>query len=430
MANRVFGFASGKKDIVVVALVSACASGCPPPEADVPTAGSAVPIPEQAPTALAAPPVAVGRAELKVLYRDDWFGGTTLLGVDPSGPRAVVRLESETPKRLAIDVIDLGHGVRSDRWDVADEMTRAALLGRGFALSSSSSDSIVKFARLMGSLGPWHMRASLPAPTFAVSPDATTILFGAPPADGRDGDWLMSVDRDGRNPKRVDEGLRASYSPTFAPDGLHFAFRGCTSSPCDYGLFIAQLGQKPRRVGGLSGSTPPVFSKSGESLFAVGDSTKQRGARCLYKAPVAGFGSPQPITCVTGLEDVGFVEDPEGRTGVLSGVRGVPGQQEVVLTWVLLEDGTVLQVHTVARAVGAGIMNGAGLLALPMQKGALSFVDLVNDKRVLVPDSEGWFFGFDTTRWIGDSLVLMRKPPGTKGFELVAVDARALLKKE
>ena len=75
-------------------------------------------------------------------------------------------------------------------------------------------------------------------------------------------------------------------------------------------------------------------------------------------------------------------------------------------------------------------MNGAGLLALPMQKGALSFVDLVNDKRVLVPDSEGWFFGFDATRWLGDSLVLMRKPEGTKGYELVGIDARALLKQQ
>ena len=428
MSDRVFSFS---KDKLVLALVFLCASGCPPPEAEVPLAGPStafcpVPVAIQAAPA----PSAAGRPELRVLYRDDWFGGTTLLGVDAKGPRAIVRLESENPKRLAIDIIDLAHGSRIERWDVKDETTRAALLGRGFALSSSPSDALLKFARIVASLGPWHMRASLPAPTFAVSPDSTSILFGSPPADGRDGDWLMAVDREGKNPRRVDEGLRASYSPIFAPDGSHFAFRGCTSSPCDYGLFVAQLGQKPRRVGGVAGSSPPVFSRSGESLYAIGDSTTKRATRCLYKALVGGVGSPQPITCVTGLEDVAFVEDPDGRTGVLSGVRGVPGQQEVDLKWVLLEDGAVLQEHTVARAVGGGIMNGAGLLALPMQKGALSFVDLVNDKRVLVPDSEGWFFGFDATRWLGDSLVLMRKPEGTKGYELVGIDARALLKQQ
>lgn len=399
--------------------------GCPPPEPELPPPAPLPPVTVAPPTA-PVPGSSPTSEHVKVFYRDDWFGGVTLLGVDPNGPRAIVRLESESPKRLVIDRIDLAHGARVDRWDVTDDTTRSALLGRGFALSSSSETSVVRFADLMASLGPWHMRPALPAPTFAVSADKTAILFGAPPADGRDGDWLMAVDRSGKNPRRVDEGLRASYSPVFSPDGSHFAFRGCTSSPCDYGLFVAQVGQKPKRVGGVSGSTPPVFSKGGDSLFAVGNGGKP-SARCLYKAFVGGVGAPQSLTCVSSLEDVSFTEDPEGRTGVLSGVRGVPGQQQVDFTWVLLEDGTVLQQHTVDRAIGSGMINGAGLLALPMQKGALAIVDLVNDKRVIIPESEGWFFGFDTGRWLGDWLVVLRKPAGSKGYEIVGLDARDLL---
>ncbi len=407
-----------------LAALALALGGCPPPEADAPIAAAPPPpmLPAPAPPS-AAPPRG---QRVKVLYRDDWFGGVTLLGIDANGPKAAVRLESESPKRLAIDLVDLEHGVRTDRWDVTDDVTRSALLGRGFPLSSGQEGSVARFAKLMASLGPWHMRPALPTPTFAVTADRSAILFGAPPADGRDGDWLMAVDRDGRNPKRVDEGLRASYSPVFSPDGAHFAFRGCTSSPCDYGLFLAQLGQKPHRVGGISGSTPPVFSKSGDALYVVGNGSRS-GTRCLFKASVGAAGSPTSLQCVAGLDDVSFTEDPEGRTGVISGVRGVPGQQHVDFTWVLLEDGTMLQQHSVDRAIGGGMLNGAGLLALPMQKGALALVDLVNDKSAVVPESEGWFFGFDSGRWLGDWLVVMRKPEGSKGYEIVGLDARDLL---
>jgi hypothetical protein len=373
-----------------------------------------------------APPPSARYPHIEVVYRDEWFGGVTLLGIDEHGPKATVRLESESPKRLVLDVVDLARHAAVERWEVTDDATRAALLGRGFALSASGDGAVARFAKMMGALGPWHMRPALPTPTFAVSPGRDVVLFGAPPADGRDGDWLMAVDGDGKNPRRVDEGLRASYSPVFSPDGTHFAFRGCTSSPCDYGLFSAQLGGKPRRVAGLSGSTPPVFSKNGDSVLAVGNGARA-GSRCLFKTLVAGIASPQSLVCVNGLEDVSFSEDAEGRTGVVSGVRGVPGQQEVKFTWVLLEDGTVLQEHTVDRAIGSGILNGAGLLALPMQKGALAIVDLVEGKRAIVPESEGWFFGFETARWVTDTLYLLRKREGARGYEIVALDARGLL---
>ena len=410
--------------VAAIALASG-AFGCPPEEARAP-----VPKPSAPPPAAPAPePIATAspqKGEMRIYFRDDWFGGVTLLGVDPNGPRAILRLESEAPPRLAIDSIDLERGQRVERWDVESNDTRRALQGRGFALTSAFETDLVRFAKIIGTLGPWHMRPSLPAPTFAVNGDVSTILFGAPPADGRDGDWLIGVGKDGKNPQRVDDGLRASYSPVFSPDGFHVAFRGCTLSPCDYGLFLTQLGGKPRRVSGLAGSTPPVFSKTGEVVYAVGNGPRA-GTRCLYKASVTGSSTPSSVACVQGLTDVSFVEDPDGRTGVLSGVRGIPGQQSVDFNWVLLEDGTVLQTHMIDRAIGSGVINGSGLLALPMQKGALAIVDLINQKRVIVPDSDGWFFGFDTTRWLGDWLVLLRKPEGLKGYQLVGLDARALL---
>jgi hypothetical protein len=128
-----------------------------------------------------------------------------------------------------------------------------------------------------------------------------------------------------------------------------------------------------------------------------------------------------------GARDVSFTEDAEGRTGVVSGVKGVAGEQSVDFAWVLLADGTVLKEATVDRATGGGILNGSGLLALPMQKGGVAIVDLVTGKRAALPESDNWFFGFDTASFAGDDLILLRKPGDKQGYEIVAVNARALV---
>jgi hypothetical protein len=96
----------------------------------------------------------------------------------------------------------------------------------------------------------------------------------------------------------------------------------------------------------------------------------------------------------------------------------------VDVTWVLLADGTVLGSHTVERAVGSSVISASGLMALPMARGAVSAVDLVTGTSTVIHENQGWFFGFEGARWVGDTLVLLRKVEGEKGFQIVAIDVR------
>jgi hypothetical protein len=140
-----------------------------------------------------------------------------------------------------------------------------------------------------------------------------------------------------------------------------------------------------------------------------------------------------------GASYVSFDQDHDGRTAIVSGIRGTPGTQAVELVWVLLDGGTVLDQRTIDRATGGGVLNGTGLVAVPMQKGGLSLVDLINHKTVTLPESEAWFSGFDRAGFSDTTLVLLRKPEGStatsaavdmersQSFEVVSVDARQLI---
>lgn len=362
-----------------------------------------------------------GSNRVRVLYEDDWFGGVTLLGVDATRGRAVVRLESRAPERLAFDVIDLASGKRVDRWEASRDHAKKALEGPWFApLTGSFEGDAKRFAGVLRGLGPWHVRPSIPLPTFAVSAREDAWVFGAPSTDGNNTDWLFASVRGGAS-TRVDAGLVASYSPVMSPDGNTVAFRGCASSPCDYGLFTTKLGaDKPKRATGIQGSTPPVWTARGDAVLAVG---AKGDGRCLFKAAQDG-SLPRQLACVKGLRDVGFAQDPIGRTVAIAGVRGAAGMQSVDVTWVLAEDGTVLATQTVDRAIGSSVLSDSGLLALPMQRGAVGVVDLVTGTSAV--ESDGWYFGFEGARWRGEELILLRKIEGQKGFEIVAVDVKGL----
>jgi hypothetical protein len=399
-------------------LVTAC-EGRRPVEAPL-----AVPAPSTAgPSAspLAAPPTAsASSVNVKVLFAEAWRGSVTLLGVDAEKMHAVLRYEGHGPEHLSFETIDLGTGRKVTSWTATEERARESL-GRPFfrGLSGSFLADSRRFAEILVGLGPWHARPALSTPTFAVSSRGGRFLFGAPATDGSDGDWLFAGGAEGR---RLDVGLRASYAPVFDPSGSAVAFVGCQTSPCDYGLFITRFDEgRPRRISGIHGASNPQW-QGDKSLLTLGTQGKDR---CLFRAPVQ-TGFPSPIRCLPGVEDASFVQDADGRTAVLSGVRGRAGTQRVVLAWVLLADGSLLAEHSVDRAVGASALSDSGLLALPMQRGAVGVVDLIAGTSAVLPEDAGWFFGFDGARWLGDSLVLLRKVPDRQGFELVLIDARTL----
>src|SRR5260221_8359028 len=121
------------------------------------------------------------------------------------------------------------------RGDTPDPPMKKAIGGAGFPASDAIRGDVLKFAAIIATLGPWHMRPALPSPTFATSADRSVVLLGSPASDGSSGDWLLALGGDVTPPRRVDEGLTASYSPVIGPDGKMIAFRGCSTSPCDYG---------------------------------------------------------------------------------------------------------------------------------------------------------------------------------------------------
>jgi hypothetical protein len=412
-------------------VLSAATAACPPPETaqepitPPPTVSPDSPVPDVNANPPAAP---AGGPSVVKHYQDDWFGGITLLGVDGKKNHAVVRLEAHGPERLAVDTIDLQKGTRVDRWEATPEKAKSAQGGAFGPITGSFETDAARFAGILRELGPWHTRPALASPTFAVSTRRAPFLFGSPATDGSQGDWLFSMQGDGAASRRVDQGLVASYSPVFGPDGETVVFRGCSGSPCDYGLFLVKVGEdRPRRVTGIGGASPPAWNTDGSAVLTVGTRGNER---CLYKVTVNPLSVPKALACVKGLEDVSFSQDPDGRTAVVAGVRGRAGAQAVDLTWVLLADGSVLANHTIGRAVGSSVVSASGLLAMPMQKGAVGLLDLVTGKSSLVPSEHGWFFGFEGAKWLGDRLVLLRKIEGVKGYQIVTIDARTMTERD
>jgi hypothetical protein len=363
-------------------------------------------------------------AIVRRLYGDAWFGGVTLVAIDAAQTRALVKLESGGPTRVAFDVIDLVAGTRIERWEATPAQAELLHSRPHFApLSGTLADDARRMGALLRAFGPWHGRGGLTGPVIAAGPSEGDLAIGAAPSDGSPGDWLYWLD--GRGSVRIDEGLRASYAPVLSPDGRAVAFRGCTASPCDYGLYVARRGEsRPHRVAGVSDSSPALWTASGETLLATGSRNQER---CLFSASATAMGTARPIRCVRGLADTGFAVDPSGGTAVIGGTRGKAGAHALELTWSRLDTGTELATRQIPGGIAVGSLGPAGLLALPMPRGALGIADLTSGQAVTLSEQKGWFFGFEAARWKDDRVVLARKLEGERAYEIVAVDARGAL---
>jgi hypothetical protein len=62
-----------------------------------------------------------------------------------------------------------------------------------------------------------------------------------------------------------------------------------------------------------------------------------------------------------------------------------------------------------------------------MPRGALGIVDLTSGSSLSLSEQKGWFFGFESARWRDEKVVVARKLVDERGYELVSVDARAVL---
>ena len=386
------------------------------------------PPPQSVAPHIEAPKRGQGPVSVRVLHRDAWRGGVNLLGIDEKNMVAVVRMESADPPKLSIESLDLRDGKGSvNSWVATQEYAKKSQAQPFFHPFSETFDlDAARFANVLSTLGPWHGRSSLASPTFAVGRTPREYLFGGAATDGSKGDWLFAKG----GTRRIDAGLRASYSPVFAPSGDAVAFVGCQTSPCDYGLYVSSFDEgRPMRVAGIQRASSPQWRRDG-SLLSLG---VQPRSRCLYRAVMRASqpaGAATALECLDSVDEAAFAQDGESRTAALSGTTGKAGKQSVTVKWVLLEDGGVLAEHTIDRAIGSSVLSNSGILALPMQRGGLAVVDLITGTTQELPAEEGWFFGFDGARFVGDSLILLRKLENREGFDVVMVDTRNLSRQE
>lgn len=262
----------------------------------------------------------------RVISTINWSSplGISLVGVDPNRRSALVQLEDPrgTPK-LSWRVISLDTGETTREWTATPKRARSMVKGypafRG--VDSDFSSDLVTYANLLSDIGPWSHREATPPLSVLPSPDASLIVHGQQPGDGADGDWLVLYDQEGKRRGRVDRGLRASYNPSFSPDGAHIAWIGGSAQFARAGKQIGYV----LRLANTSNPTKhvaipavrdvlrtPIWSLDGETMFVSGQRSRRR--RCLFSVKVSSR-SVQELLCLDGEFDL--IASPSTRTAML-----------------------------------------------------------------------------------------------------------------
>ena len=249
-----------------------------------------------------APPISRSTlGQVRVIQKVDWKAGpfgVSLVGVDADKRQAILLLTdngSDSP-RLAIDTVSLQSGDRLDRWEASSTHAREMVLGypgfRGMDGASFEED-LLRYATLLHGVGDWTYRETTPPLGVLPSPSLDLVVYGAQPADGKDGDWLMTLNPISNRTSRLDYGLRASYHPSFSPDGQWIAWIGGSADyahpgrQIGYVLRIARTDRlKHRAVSRVRDLLrTPIWSHDSKTIYAFG---KQGKNQCLFGIEVSG----------------------------------------------------------------------------------------------------------------------------------------------
>jgi hypothetical protein len=396
------------------------------------------------PAPSAVPPVAPARAPaepVRVLYRGaepawaattlpngrPWTRSLTWLqGVDAAGRRAWVTHEpmNDTGEFELVDV-DLATG-DATTWAATEPDARM----RAFhPLTGTVAGDLARYADMVEATGPFVVRArDYAGPHLAVSKDR--VVYEADP------DRLMIAWRDGSHARRFGGGHTAAYEPIFSADGSHVAFDACDERAvvppgafyrCVYHVYVARIDGAPVETA-VTQPQPPTFGADGRFVYAASrdddhaSEPHDRGG-CADRVDVA-TGSVTALACRSDLYDVDL--ETGERAAVFHGMRGKPGEQIGDFEWLELPSGKRLGTFSVDRGTGSASYGGGDFLFASSQHGIV-VIDLRTRREVVlpVPMAESIWL---SKQWRDHHTVYaLRSKFGERAYEILAIDARALL---
>lgn len=372
--------------------------------------------------------------QVRTIHTLDWPGswGQFLVGVGKQ--EALVRLEQggKSP-RLAFAMIDLGKGALVEQWEAKPSRASSMIAGYpGFrGMRDGFDEDLAKYSDWLVRVGPWAHREATPPFGVHVSPTGEHIIYSQQPEDGRDGDWLMLADANGRKVSRFDDGLRASYNANFSPDGQTVAWMGGSR---DYAKPGKQVGYVLRIafVTGKMWDVPqirdeirtPFWSTDGAKVWAIG--RRSRRDRCLYSAEIA-TRHVEALYCFDGAIDPMISPDGKQMLLMLSPEGGGDSREVVVLD---LQEGGEINRFTLPGAKGLGRFgvwldtqtavffaraDSALHIIRPSTGELLHEIDLSNEGQIRGRLGAGLF---------GDELILLRQPSDSKDVQVIGVRVR------
>lgn len=405
--------------------LSACTTTAPKPEIAAPMTLSPQPEPS---------PRAPKPGELRVIATLDTSpqAKVELLGVDPKAGHAQLLItQSGEPSTWTLQTYALGSGEQLEAWRATDP-NAAALVGtypRFNPISDTFEADLARYAAALRASGSWSVRsATAPHGVFA-SPDGAHIIYTVQAQGQGDGDWLMIADGQGKNPKRFDPNLTASYRVNYAPDSSKVAWLGGSPRYARQGQIVGYVLHISDHQGNVQAVPQvrdalrtPLWSSDSKTIFALGHQDAR--TQCLF-AVEADTGKADALFCHLGQLDM--IINPKNDRILL--LLHPWGDDETTTSTIALIDpaqGKAIARYEAPKAQGYGEFgyfvsrDRVALFAQSADK--LQLIDAATGKLIQEMPLGGNLIGRHNAGMASDELILLRNIDGQT--QLIGVQMR------